>query len=224
MWRYVTLLAGATLFWTMAAATPGHALQIISFTESAPGEVPVVSGLYPAEVYVSGHLVTTPVVTGPDFATGPIELGAPGPGPIEPPDTSAAVLLLDRATSTPSDLVVFHSGAVVYDVHPYQISMISFYSLGAAACPNLIACIPPDVTPATTVATGGAEDITALFDPPFDLADIDGIGYRIVVSVPKQAIPEPASGTLVATALAGLAGIMVIRRSRSGGFPGSKTR
>lgn len=217
------MFAGATFAWMMGTVTPGHALltQTISFAESGvPGSVPTVSGLYPAVVYVSGQPVVTPVVTGPEFATGPIELGSPGPGPIEPPGVSAAALLLDPATSAAEDLVVFQAGLVVYDVRPYQISMMNFYSDGAAACPDLIACIPTGVTPATIFETGGTQDITALFDPPFDLANIDNtIGYRILVTTPARTVPEPSDGTLIATALAGLVGVRFVRRTRSARRP-----
>ena len=212
--RQVMSTVAATLALVAIDASSARALlvQTVAFDESGlAGGVPTVSGLYP--VAASGGQPAVPVTTGPEFASGPLELGSPGPGPVEPSGVTAAVLLLDP-TTTPSDLILFASGPIVQAVHPYQINMISFYSAGAAACPNLIACIPGGVTPATAVEASGAQDITALFAPTFDLGNIDNtIGYQIIVASPGFAVPEPASGGMLAAALAVLAGADMIRRA-----------
>ncbi len=213
--RQVMSTVAATLALVAIDASSARALlvQTVVFDESGlAGDVPTVSGLYP--VAASGGQPAVPVTTEPEFASGPLELGSPGPGPVEPSGATAAVLLLDPTTTTPSDLILFVSGLIVQAVHPYQINMISFYSAGAAACPNLITCIPGGVTPTTAVKASGAQDITALFAPTFDLGNIDNtIGYQIIVASPGFAVPKPASGGMLAAALAVLAGAGMIRRA-----------
>ncbi len=215
--RQIVRIAATALACVTIAASPAYAVYIetITFSENgAPGGSPTVTGLYPVGAFPGQPPV--PITTGPEFASGPIELSSPGPGPIEPTSTTAAVMLLDPVTSLPSDLVVFESGPIVEEVHPYQINMISFYSAAAAACPDLTGCIPAGVTPVTATETGAAQDITSLFAPTFDLSNISNtIGYSIVIASPEPAVPEPPSADLLAIGVAAIAGVGTARRRRA---------
>lgn len=202
------LIAGLALAGGALPATPGHAVPTpisvtISFVEGAPGTPPTVSG------------PLSSVTTAPDFATGNFMLSAPGPGPIEPPGTTAAVLLLDPSSHQPSDLVIFAAGLEQFPPlggHPFQNNIVSFYSQGAAACPTLLACIPSGVTPGTGSESGALQDISALFNPPLDLLpNSGGLAVHILVQSGPLAVTEPAA---IAGLAAGLLGLALLRPAR----------